>query len=332
VHRPVIFTALAIGGCTCSTPPAMPRDTSTSEQILPTSTQRSPTGETGAPLSWVEVGMGYIHGCGLLSDGRVVCWGDDDCQADAPASTERFVQISVGPLGGCYLREDGSISCSCCRGYGPDEPLCQDIPQGRFVEVRVGAYDACAMDESRRLHCWGSSDVAQPTTEPLADFQVEDEGACGVTLAGDLVCWGRLLWEGFDEGPPEGVKFTRVTTGRAHACALGVDQEIYCWGIGYNTSDRPPLPFPDPSPGPYVDLQTFNVISCGMRPDSSLECWFDFPPINGGWILPDERFRQFDLGEWDACGVTVDGRALCWPEVGFDTEGEISEVPSLEDL
>lgn len=80
------------------------------------------------------------------------------------------------------------------------------------------------------------------------------------------------------------------------------------------------------------------------RADRTAECWFDFPQLNdlddpppyadGGpsWAPPaGVRWAQLGLGEWDACGVDVDGQAYCWMEQ-TDGSGEVLELPDLADL
>ena len=47
---------------------------------------------------------------------------------------------------------------------------------------------------------------------------------------------------------------------------------------------------------------------------------------------PTEPFEQitFGLGEWDACGITLDGRGLCFP-APYNGSGE-QDIPDLADL
>ncbi len=168
-----------------------------------------------------------------------------------------------------------------------------------------------------------------PPEGPVDDWDLEINGGCAV-VAGEIACWGDFeeLWSmapDADPQPPRGGGFVQVTVGRSHGCALDKVGEVHCWG-STGLRER----FPDPPAGPFVRLETFNQISCGMREDGQVECWYHLPGILDLWSWPaEERWAQFSLGEWDGCGVTLDGRGLCFP-AEYESDGE-QQVPSLDD-
>lgn len=72
-------------------------------------------------LGWVDVTMGWLHGCALHADGRVACWGPGELDAEALEDAticgqntppdERFVTIDASYLFTCGVRTDGYAMC-----------------------------------------------------------------------------------------------------------------------------------------------------------------------------------------------------------------------------
>jgi hypothetical protein len=162
--------------------------------------------------------------------------------------------------------------------------------------------------------------------------------------AGAVTCWGRTeLFADRNPGgitePPSDRKYVGVAVGRASGCALDTTGEVACWGRTAQLT-----PYPQGPPGPFVAIDAFNQITCATRADATVACWYDFPQL---WDVDDEppdadggppwepprghRWAQLGLGEWDACGVTLDGEGLCWMPQS-DTAGEVSGLPALADL
>jgi hypothetical protein len=278
------------------------------------------------PLSWGRLDNGFGYSCGLASDGALHCWGSTD--RAPPRRQEAVIDFDLAVWTSCALDDEGRVECWCT---GLSKRACRDAPtEGGFVKVRSGEYGACAEDASHHLRCWGADAFLSPPTEPVEDWDLEINGGCAL-VDSEIVCWGDLeeLWSlspDADPLPPSGGGFVQVTVGRDHGCALDKQGEARCWGsTGY--LER----FPDPPPGPFVRLETFNQITCGLRPDGRAECWYDLNNLLDDWSWPrEERWAQLSLGEWDACGVTLDGRGLCFP-AEFESYGE-QQVPSLDDL
>src|SRR5690606_25163024 len=112
-------------------------------------------------------------------------------------------------------------------------------------------------------YCWGrnsngqlgngnsGTDLATPTAVNLTNVtgsqqfrQISggERHTCALTAEGTLWCWGQNIQaqlgtgaSGADVSTPTAVqagtvKFSAVTAGSAHSCALGVDGTPYCWG------------------------------------------------------------------------------------------------------
>lgn len=295
------------------------------------------TGTTPEPLRWVSVDAGFVLSCGLLSDERVVCWGSPDLLTTSPP--DGFVQISVGGNELCGVRADGTLGCWCAEDpYALQRDVCDKVPGGDdFIEVRTAYGWACAEREDHTLQCWGDSGspnaAASEPSEPVLDWSIETNYGCAVLVDGTVTCWGdtdvfNLNKEDATTAPPVGPRYVQVAAGRTHGCALDDVGEIHCWGC---TQSDQGIDFPHPSAGPWASVTAWNAFACGLRADGSAECWHDLPGVvNEEWFIPDEKWASLGLGEWDSCGITVDGRGVCFPEP-FDSLGE-QDIPDLADL
>lgn len=103
---------------------------------------------------------------------------------------------------------------------------------------------------------------------------------------------------------PEPWRFTSVTTGHDHTCALLPDGTAFCWGP--NNDDRH-LDVPDGTT--FRHISAGHRFTCGIRTDHSITCWGNnnYKKLEA----PEGRFTALDAG-WDhACAVGADG-AVCW--------------------
>ena len=74
---------------------------------------------------FTEVTVGEGFACGLRTNGRAACWGDDSSnEADPPSAT--FTQISVGGYiladFACGVRTTGNLACWGDNTYGETSP------------------------------------------------------------------------------------------------------------------------------------------------------------------------------------------------------------------
>lgn len=95
------------------------------------------------PLSDViEVGLGARHGCALLSDGRVACWGQRNLLGTGDSGT------------------------------GPQRSFVFATGVRDAIDLAVGATHNCIRRKDGRVQCWGENTDGQvgvnPSTEPLA--------------------------------------------------------------------------------------------------------------------------------------------------------------------
>jgi alpha-tubulin suppressor-like RCC1 family protein len=122
----------------------------------------------------------------------------------------------------------------------------------------LGGPTFCALFQSGRVRCWGSSgtelgigtstasNVAAPPVSGLNDavqVSVGDSGVCAVRATGAVVCWGTPITAsgatGFGANLPVLVpgitNATQVSVGTNHACVRTADSKVLCWGANSNS-------------------------------------------------------------------------------------------------
>ena len=186
--------------------------------------------------SFASIYAGDSFTCGLTTDARAWCWGEDD----------------LGQLG------DAAPLCNTPSGFAH---FCSPTPLAvrdgaAYSALSLGAAGACATTGDGTAHCWGDpTGLFNPATNPARAQTIEagmkftvihdaSSGAmCGTPMTGASVCWGINVWgrlgvgqraEVVDRPTPivGGRRFVAFASGTEHVCALTADGATYCWGSG----------------------------------------------------------------------------------------------------
>jgi alpha-tubulin suppressor-like RCC1 family protein len=178
----------------------------------------------------IDLGIGATHGCALIEDGRVYCWGVNRAgQLGRAKSTKR------SPNGG-----DRAL-------------LVSGLPQ--LVNLDGGDDHTCGLDAQGTAWCWGSNEhgqlggspsgfgvpVSVPDLPSLASLHVGDTHACGLDHDARVWCWGDDREGQLGDGPGivgqgprviEGLPAIRqLSTATATTCAVDEKGEVWCWGL-----------------------------------------------------------------------------------------------------
>ncbi|MCH9684221.1 MAG: hypothetical protein K0V04_22500 [Deltaproteobacteria bacterium] len=253
---------------------------------------RSNYNQTAAPAgTFVQMDAGFNHNCAIDTDGNIVCWGADDQEQVTGAPAGKFVQVTAGRLHSCAITDPapGALAEVICWGsdsHGQahggttiDQYDLWWVGTGEeIVEVVAGGYHTCARSDRWATYCWGmdtygataSNFNAIPSNDPSLNFiswiRPLDLGAgtwgtCMVRLpSGDttydeeFACWGSPF-EG--SSPAPNVIPQQVSVGSSHACFLGDDDLVECWGsVQYGKLDVPTVDqcpgFLEPLPPPQL--------------------------------------------------------------------------------
>lgn len=193
---------------------------------------------------YVALAGGSLHSCGLRTDGKALCWGDNQMgeignglppPSGWPAVTTpalvagglTFASLGAGFQFSCGLTTGGTVYCwgQGDRGrLGNGDPSNRNVPvpiatSEVFAELTVGAEHACARTASGRIACWGNNEWGQLGVPPTG-------GTCpSGSAGGSLPCASRpTFW------PVDAIRFRSVVAGGVHTCGLDSRGLAYCWG------------------------------------------------------------------------------------------------------
>ncbi len=185
----------------------------------------------------VAVAGGNWHAC-ALSNGSVLCWGDD-----------RFGQLGDGMPATC-----AGAGCPAGTG-GALTPVRVSGVEGALAIAGHGSDGTCAVLPDASVWCWGSitggagSDAVQPVPALVPGVSAAANGlavgfhhACAVSPSGTTVqCWGDNyagelgnLATDADSSPVSvaglATSVVAIAAGLTHTCAVLVDGGVQCWG------------------------------------------------------------------------------------------------------
>lgn len=192
-------------------------------------------GVTGA----TQVAAGQNHGCALLGDGTVTCWGYSSkaqlptAVAGVTGATALFAETQREET--CALTAGGTL---CWTGAAAPRPM----PALAGVTKIVGRNHLCALDGGGEVLCWGdSADMGQlgrggSASQPAPveglqgkaiDVAVGHAFACAALADGGAACWGYnqrgQLGDGTLLDRKVATPVTAITVERAVATRDGAD-------------------------------------------------------------------------------------------------------------
>ena len=226
---------------------------------------------------WKELAAGEWHTCGIQKDNTLWCWGKNI-----------FGQIGI--------EESGFLS-----DYS--EPV--KVNDDTWLKVTTGNSHTCAIDNEKRLWCWGDNSFKQLGNgtninciipEPSfhgkwESIQAGDNYTCGLNDENKMFCWGYRKDRFYVTPRPVDPKeinvsnIGQISLGDHHICIIKDDQTLWCWGV--------------------VD---FIYDSEGNNKLISRKQFDDFPPTR----LGDAYWKVIDGGAHFNCGIRLDDTLWCW--------------------
>lgn len=277
--------------------------------------------EQGACGGVAQVAAGGAHTCVLLRNSTVKCWGMNSSGQLGDGTIEgrhrptpvpgltSVVEIAAGAVHTCALLEDGTVRCWGHNDQGQarpsassDEPILTptQVPDlGGVTTISAAGNNSCALQENRRVTCWGANDYGQLGTANAPNRR-----------------WSFVVGGA-----------TRLSVGLYWACALTSDERVHCWGsegIQEYVQDE----FRN-----VEELSSGMIHICARRTDGTAKCLGDNSDgqlCNGMYIAlmsPDRPilsdFRDvthISAGMWQTCFLTGLGETLCCGRHGAEPD------------
>lgn len=275
-----------------------------------------------APLD----GSGRFYRAVLHSD------GGDGVTRGTRATLTGFTALAMSDSSTCGIRNtDGALVC-----WG--ETTLVRTEGAPYTRLFSGRRSICAFQADGRAPFCIPSSVATP---PPRTFQtVNPDLGCGLTMAGEAICWGSQAL-----GAPADERFRAAVFAEHGGCGLRKDDgTVRCWGVAWPDSPTEPLldiawawqtgtgcgrRVSDHVPvcwglsgvqGPAEPLKELSgdfVRHCGIREsDDRIVCW---QPFTDGLVSPSrDRFRDVLVHGDAVCGTRLDDDAfVCRGTSGF---------------
>lgn len=345
-------------------------------------TRGDEAGEMGEALPAINLGAaaqkvatGWNHACAIDVEGNVKCWGQNQDTYDAggynysctklggnteaPYATEPVavdlndnaaVDLALGGHHSCALLERGQVFCWGGNhmgqlGQGDVAAQASPVPVelegelgGRFsaTSLVAGANFNCALSADSEIKCWG-----QNTQWQLGHIWVDDPGHSG-DEEGEM--GANLVRVPLDITP------VKVVAGGWHACALGAEGQVHCWGqdwtagqLGRDLDVGTTVAAPGAvvNLGPARDISLGGNHTCALLASGAVKCW----GYNGNGQLgqgdvvnrgKDVAGQTMDLveevplgtgvvtgigvGLQSSCAIFDDGQLKCW---GANSRGQL---------
>jgi hypothetical protein len=251
-------------------------------------------------------------GCALTAAGEPYCWGGSADGALPVPGGVRFAALSRGDQHACGVSADGRAYCWGYNNVGqlgigtrdftfedwrltrtPPQPVAGDL---RFASISAGPGNTCGITLDGDLYCWGEGVLVPTRTGGALKYRSVTTSArvCAISTAGETYCWPDVL-------SPTNLAAVRVAApelvvavgGARSGCGLDRAGTTYCFSFGGQ-----PIDATQPPAGPAQPL-------AGVPPLRTIA-------LSGGYAM-------------HACGLTAAGVAHCW---GWSHYGQAGVGPA----
>ena len=157
--------------------------------------------------------------------------------------------------------------------------------------------------------------AATPATAPTSPRRWTAVSAggyhsCALDPDGNITCWGDNYY-GQAEAP--GGRWTAISAGGLHSCALDPDGTTTCWGADYHGQSGAP-------DGRWTATSAGGegAHSCALDPDGNITCWGN--DRYSQTDPPGGRWTAISAGGFHSCALDPDGNITCWGDGYYDMD------------
>lgn len=303
----------------------------------------------------VQLALGEHFGCIIDTIKETYCWGQNNFgQLGVAAGADQVTRIPTGANSSAFIAAGGSTICSLvldgevnCLGDSnagqtgylqvSSIPLANSA-ESQVVKVSAGADTSCSLNSSGALKCWGAIAPVIPQATSFIDVSVGNNSACAITTLQKVLCWGAngsgQLGDDTNRTSlvmtavaNSAAKFTKVSVGYRHACALTGDGLIYCWGdnahlqLGSSGAGSK-VPKVVPGIATATSLSLGDYHTCIQQLSGTVTCWGDnskkqinssatklLSPVD---LVLAKPASSFGLGSYSTCILDTSKTILCF--------------------
>jgi cysteine-rich repeat protein len=168
------------------------------------------------------------------------------------------------------------------------------------------------------INCWGETLVGIESSKsvPGGEFSLIDIGsahACAVGVLNNVECWGA---NDVGQADPPADQMVDVSAGLMdQSCGIKLNGEIVCWGA----QDYGFGVFPDPPLGSFKKVSVggdfLTLHACAINTNDGLECWGDNDQNQTD--VPAGSFVDLSAGSNFTCALATNGSISCWGNNDF---------------
>ena len=288
------------------------------------------------PTTVTDFSLGLDHGCALLSDGTIYCWGRNNLNQIADGSASATVDPAVTPSG----------------------------LSNNFIEIKSGDDHSCALNSTGQVYCWGDGSYGQSGScsasnvpqliaglPAIASIELRSNTSCAISTTGLVYCWGSNGEGQFGNGQIQtpcqttptlavnGEAVDKLALGKAHGCALMESGAVKCWGsdlmgqLGNGSASNARLLTPTAITSldnQVDDIQAGLNQTCVLTKTSGVKCWGNNYSGQVGYYYnrsstvtitakepTDVLGLQYGVSKLNlsgdsSCAISINGQTKCW--------------------
>jgi alpha-tubulin suppressor-like RCC1 family protein len=260
----------------------------------------------------IDVSISNYHGCALLADGSVRCWGQNYsnifCSPAAVVTIPPARQVSTGGSFSCALLLDGTISCwgSGQLGNGTSSTDAPPVTvTGITTATQISSYgsgsNTCAVLADGTVRCWGAGQLGNGSSgasslpvqvtgiSTATQVSVGGGHSCARLASGAVQCWGGNGYKQLGDGTITGrttpvtvvgiSNATSVAAGQRETCVSLADGGAKCWGnnaqgqLGNGTTLSAAAPSAVVGLSSVAAVRSGGYLNCALSSTGSVSCW-----------------------------------------------------------
>ncbi len=278
-------------------------------------------------LEWADFELGWVHGCGLRSDGRIICGAETEGQSfldseplHVPSAPNHYVyrDVHAGKHESCGTLVNNTLHCwSGGRNHLPD----WGVKQLAYFSWGPNCW---LLSDDGTVHCRSGQVPEQVRDQSHQEVAVGATFACVLNADSAIVCWN---WRN-DIFPTPAGEFKHVAAGgKSLICGIKADDDsLLCWTYGDWTRLGNQMPtgqytiVMEDRSHRYVSADaTYHQGYCALRENGEIVCelnvgrpytfnvYFRASPAGAAF----EHLSLGFPGSARPCGLTNQGRIQC---------------------